>query len=178
MSKTISCLKFSIASIILPLVFVLPASAQSWQKQGTVSVPIVALGSACNGANDTIGLTADRTQLLTCQSGAWAKQVSASSALTDPTFCNAWVFQGNRVHACVYKSTGTVRYVDMSAMTNGTNSTVTKTGWPVEFATGSEAFSCGAVGASDLLFSCFAPATNRYCVTDLWATSSWYCIFK
>ncbi len=74
-SKLLSFVLSASMLVLLP-----PAMAQTWQKQGKVSLPIAALGSSCNASNDSIGLTSDRTQLLICQSGVWQMQSGSAQS--------------------------------------------------------------------------------------------------
>lgn len=68
----------SCAGLVLFAIAPTTLVAQTWKKQEQMLVPIVAEGTACNGTSETIGLTSDRSKLLTCQSGVW-KGPSTSS---------------------------------------------------------------------------------------------------
>jgi|GEM_PF-4081801 len=49
-----------------------PAGAQTWQSLGkSATIPVVVENTACNSSVDTVGINADRTSLLYCQSGVW-----------------------------------------------------------------------------------------------------------
>lgn len=50
--------------------------AQTWKKQNTATLPLVTASSTCNATRDTVGLSADRSTLLICQSGVWMKSAS------------------------------------------------------------------------------------------------------
>ncbi|MES2261594.1 MAG: hypothetical protein V4724_24005 [Pseudomonadota bacterium] len=59
---------------LILLLMILPAAstiAQTWQKQGKAAIEIVNQNGSCNSAVDAVGITADRSTLLTCQSGVW-----------------------------------------------------------------------------------------------------------
>lgn len=58
--------------LVLLLGLLTPAAAQTWQKQGNASIPIVVEGTACNSATHTMGVSSDRSQVLSCQSGVWS----------------------------------------------------------------------------------------------------------
>jgi hypothetical protein len=173
MSKIVSRLKLSVAGIVLPLLFMLPASAQSWQKQGTVSVPIVALGSACNGANDTIGLTADRTQLLTCQSGAWSKQASTAAAVAvESNQCDG-IYNGSQIFSiCVSLASGSLYYSGHA--TSGIIH-IGSAGWPGDWAAGTTKTHCGAFATGiSIGLVCYAPTTGMSCYNSN-ANGMWVC---
>lgn len=46
-------------------------SAQTWQKQGKTAIAIATPNGSCNSATDTVGITSDRSTLLTCQGNVW-----------------------------------------------------------------------------------------------------------
>lgn len=63
-----------------------PAAAQTWQPLGKGAMPVVVANTACNNSTDTVGLTANRTSLLTCQSGVWKSVGGSPCGATTVTF--------------------------------------------------------------------------------------------
>ncbi|MES2261593.1 MAG: hypothetical protein V4724_24000 [Pseudomonadota bacterium] len=59
---------------LLIIISATSATAQTWKKQGSAVIPMVSQNSSCNSTVDTIGISADRSTLLTCQSGSWTNQ--------------------------------------------------------------------------------------------------------
>jgi len=61
--------------VAMTIALVAPAGAQTWQSLGkTATIPVVVENTAFHSSTDTVGITADRKVLLSCQSGVWAKQ--------------------------------------------------------------------------------------------------------
>jgi len=58
--------------VAMTIALIAPADAQTWQSLGkSATIPVVVENTACNPSTDTVGITADHTTLLTCQSGQW-----------------------------------------------------------------------------------------------------------
>ena len=66
----------NIAALVAMIVMlVAPAGAQTWQLLGkSATIPVVVENTACNSSTDTVGINAERTLLLICQSGKWIVQ--------------------------------------------------------------------------------------------------------
>lgn len=74
-SKNLLSKIFFLAYVVLPLS---PTSnAQTW-KIPEKKLPVVIENSSCNPTTDTVGIKNDQSLILTCQSGNWTRQASAS----------------------------------------------------------------------------------------------------
>ncbi len=157
-------------SILFLVFFALPASAQTWQKQGKVMVPIVSPGGVCNLANDTVGISVDRATLLTCQSNVWKTTATPKSAFA----CGSY-FLSSAGAVCVERSNGKWHW------TNQASDHLIKinSNWPAEWSAGTEEFDCDAYSAngSTVGTACFAPSSHRYCILTN-TSSAWYCVVK
>jgi len=61
--------------VAMTIALIAPAGAQTWQSLGkSATIPVVVENTACNSSSDSVGITADRKSLLTCQSGMWRAQ--------------------------------------------------------------------------------------------------------
>jgi len=55
--------------VAMTIALIAPADAQTWQP----TIPVAVENTACNASTNKVGITADRTLLLSCQSGVWKK---------------------------------------------------------------------------------------------------------
>lgn len=75
--------------------------------------------------------------------------------------------------ACVDKTTGYITYAHQTTLAAKSN----KTGWPSQWADGSEEVFCDAFNSGyTWAMSCFAPLTERFCFAG--AGSNWGCQLK
>jgi len=118
-----------LAAMLLALVA--PAGAQTWQPLGkSATIPVVVENTACNSSTDTVGINAERTLLLYCQSGFWRKAVAYADTI-DP-------ITGHQLNTCSlsgamvasFKRIGGVVYARIQNYPDGSD-----TGWVTPAAT-------------------------------------------
>jgi hypothetical protein len=172
-------------SVVLPVSLVagvlLGLSANSFGQEIvpiTATLPIKAVGDSCAELNlgttanpnlvaaEGVAITADRSVLLTCQSGVWAKQISSRGLYSceSGTAVNWWT-------VCVERATGQI-FSSYSAVNKGTR---VMTGWPSDWASGLVDFDCNLdTSTGTLNTSCQETSGTRVCRAASAATA-WSC---
>jgi len=98
--------------VAMTIVLVAPAGAQTWQSLGKSAViPVVVENTACNPSTDTVGITADRKVLLSCQSSVWKRTTATATADLTRAWLDGLGLPYSKVPAAVACYSGTRMFI-------------------------------------------------------------------